>query len=295
MPTIIEMFGMRPVKLVKPDKYFVTQPQVPERVESLRSVGIEVEVENALNVRGVPSGVWQPTNDGSLRNNGMEYITHPIQGRWAPYALRELMTEVFPDDCCFSPRTSVHVHVNCQDLTPVQVTDIVLLYGCLEPLFYQFTGRGRVKNIYCVPIFDTNLIPFFTTKKLENAVNEWKKYTGFNLLPLLDKGTLEFRHMHGTFDHQKLSVWVRLILKMVDYAVAQGTPTIRRMVLALNRQSDLFGMLMAIFGDDGLLFKNVEWELLEKAVGNTKLAFMKQETQAALTVERTTKSAYFIK
>jgi len=295
MTTIAELFGVRPVKGTAVEKYYKTLPKCSEEVSSDRLIGIEVEVENHRLLKEPPSGVWQLTNDGSLRNNGVEWITLPIEARFAPYALRELLGESLNTDCCFSPRTSVHVHVNCQDLHTTAVMDVILLYACLEPLFFQFTGRGRAKNIYCVPIGDTDLLPFMVNRRLEQAITKWSKYSGLNILPLAEKGTVEFRHMHGTFDYDKLSRWVRLITKLFDYCIKQGTPAIRRLVSSFNERMDVFGLVADVFGDDVRLFTDLGWKAILPSVSNVKLAFMKPETLAALSQQRNPKAAYFAK
>ena len=43
-------------------------------------VGIEVEVENVAQVDNLrPAHSWRVENDGSLRNGGVEYISHPTE------------------------------------------------------------------------------------------------------------------------------------------------------------------------------------------------------------------------
>jgi hypothetical protein len=292
MSSILEYYGMSPVKTVDAARYYSKQPVPTELITSDRVVGIEVEVEN-WSLKHDPAKVWQRITDGSLRNNGVEYITYPIAAKWTPYALQDLLGNAFSDECCFSPRTSTHIHVNCQDLKTVQVIDILLLYAALEPFFYQFAGRGRSKNIYCVPLQDAEMVAFAANRDLNVIVQSWSKYTGFNLLPLAEKGTLEFRHMHGTFNHTKLSVWIRLILKLFDYVLVQGTGNIRKLVRGLNGNSDVIGLMIDVFGDDSRQFNNMTYATIKDAVEITRQAFMKPEKNGELLNARTTKSLYF--
>lgn len=202
-------------------------------IESDRAVGIEVEVEN-LQLNRYPNGdVWMQKGDGSLRNNGVEYVTMPIKASDAPLALYDLLEGALNKNCCFSPRTSIHVHVDMRNETSDEVTDVVLMYTLFETLFYKFTGRGRIKNIYCVPIFDTNLLSGRAagTSNIFRIAEVWSKYSGLNLIPIASFGTIEFRHMHGTFDVDKLSRWVRIIVKLVDYVKKQGKDFIRNFLL----------------------------------------------------------------
>src|SRR5215213_1967548 len=156
MTTILEKFGINPVQIVVP-KGLDYVGSVSIRSE--HAIGIEVEVENVVDVARIPKGsVWTSKTDGSLRNAGMEFITMPIPASYAPAVLNQLMTQVLNQHCSFSPRTSVHVHLNVQDLELHQALDYVLLYSIFEKLFYKFAGRGRIRNIFCVPITETDLL-----------------------------------------------------------------------------------------------------------------------------------------
>jgi hypothetical protein len=292
MSNVIDIYGLRGVKVFDPSKYYAKDPQHPVVITSERVVGVEVEVENHGLKKDLRTPVWVQTQDGSLRNNGREWITSPIKGIWAPHALRELLGDSLSDDCCFSPRTSTHVHVNCLDLDARQVVDVLLLYCCLEPFFYQFAGRGRSKNIYCVPLYDAAFVAFTANMKLESIVPNWTKYTGFNLLPLADKGTIEFRHMHGTFDHVKLANWIKLILKLFDYVLAKGTATIRKLVSGFSSKTDVMGLMIDVFGDDVNQFCNISYDTIRDAVLVTKTAFMKTETNLHLLKQRVSGSRY---
>lgn len=183
---------------------------------SSRLVGIEVEVENH-ELQRHPSPIWVVKDDGSLRNNGAEWVTRPISAMLARAALTDLLTNSLDNACCFSPRTSVHVHVNCCDLDVNKVPYLATLYVLFEKLLYRFAGRGRMKNIFCVPVQETEELDSAFSIGVNTLVAEWSKYTGFNLHPLAELGTVEARHMHGTRDVDKLAVWVDLLTRLVDY------------------------------------------------------------------------------
>ncbi len=119
-------------------------------------VGIEIEVENLRDYKG-DFVYWQDKEDGSLRDNGREYVTYTIPASLVPYAITELqefLTEVNPK-YSFSTRTSVHVHLNVRDLTFKQLHALSIVYMLFEKAFYKFAGRDRYKNIFCVPHADS--------------------------------------------------------------------------------------------------------------------------------------------
>ncbi len=256
MTTILEKFGLTPVNVVVP-KGLDYIPQIPVRSEQV--IGIEVEVENTGSIGRVPKGSpWTMITDGSLRNNGHEFITSPIPANYAPAVLNQLMTQILNQDCSFSPRTSVHVHLNMQDVEVGQAMDFVLLYSVFERLFYKFAGRGRIRNIFCVPITETSFLPGMSKNGVATA---WSKYTGLNLSPLSTRGestgygTIEFRHMHGTFDVAKLSIWINFITMLKEYVLKTPTKTIRTMLLGMDDNFPFQQLLVDIFGDMAFHFR----------------------------------------
>jgi hypothetical protein len=219
-------------------------------VPSQELVGIEIEVENMqqANPGHDINRVWNIVQDGSLRNNGLEFTTKPIPASAAPVALEYLLKQYLSQECCFSPRTSVHVHLNVQNLQQAQVLDYLLLYVVFEQLFYKFVGKGRQKNIYCVPLSDSNLLANLVDYG-ETRRSQWSKYTGLNTLPVGEYGTIEWRHMHGTTDVAKLSVWINLITKLKEYVVRVGTKGVRSAIAEMHDGYNFSGLLQEIFGE----------------------------------------------
>lgn len=220
-----------------------------EKIDSDQLIGIEVELEKADVPMRVQSALWVAHGDGSLRNGGLEWITHPFMAKNAPAALQDLFSGG-ADKCCFTPRTSVHVHVNCRNLTKDRVLDTVLLYLFFEKRLYGFVGKNRIKNIYCVPINESGLADGLLTRRFDKVVTGWKKYTGLNLLPLRSKGTIEFRQMHGTSDVRKLSIWIRMITSMFKWSAAKGTNEVRKTLGGLWTEADLEKLGEDVFGED---------------------------------------------
>lgn len=173
------------------------------------TAGLECEIEH-ISDYALPNG-WQASDDGSLRNNGVEFISSPsnreklIEEFSALHKNIEYKKSRFFDP--FSERTSVHVHVNCLDLTKSQVKNIVLLYCLFEPFFFELADKKRANNIHCVPLSETYL-PTYLRFSLEKLMGTWSKYTALNLCRLGDLGTLEFRHMPGTSDVSLIEQWI---------------------------------------------------------------------------------------
>jgi hypothetical protein len=223
----------------------------------------------------------------------VEWITHPIAARWAPHALNDLLGNCLSKDCCFSPRTSIHVHLNVQEFDSAQVIDATLLYAAFEPLFYKYTGRGRIKNIYCVPLVDTSLLTGMNAGNLGNILETWSKYTGLNLLPIRDLGTIETRHMHGTFDHRKVVIWIRMWIKLLEYVKRVGTAVVRKTLLDMHQYTDYQQLLTDIFGDDAINLKYESYRDISRSVNVVKRAFLSTNTVVGLLKTVSKNSPYF--
>lgn len=256
-------------------------------------LGIEVEVEQLVN----PSRVtyWNLKEDGSLRNNGKEFVSLPIRGASVEYALTLLDEALHKVPGMqgheFTERTSVHVHMNVRDMTPSQIASFVLLYLACEPLLYEFAGGKRHKNIFCIPVNQTTLhlelFSFFTgvekskSRSVFELASSWSKYTGFNLLPIIEDtlGTIEFRHLEGTSDVKRILTWINLILCMKNYAIASSYEFIKGQVLELNSNSQYQGFLLNVFGEFSkyLTIQKKLWGRMESAVIFIKDCFISNE------------------
>lgn len=226
-------------------------------IQSKELIGVEVEVENVRRV-DILRDAWQSKADNSLRNNGIEFVTRPIAACDFPAAINSLVTESLGADACFSPRTSVHVHLNYSDNELEDVYNTVLLYSVFERLWFRFVGRQRIKNIFCVPLTETDHLREAARRGIRT--DSWQKYTGLNLKPLAELGTIEFRHMHGTADVHKLCVWVDLITRLKEFCVNQGSGKIRPIIASMDDDFQFERLLSDIFGDAAhhLKYKSVD-------------------------------------
>lgn len=259
------------------------------KIESQELVGIEVEVENQAH-RRVTNPVWTRTEDGSLRNSGIEFISRPIRACHAPAALKHLFVGDFDEEYCFSPRTSVHVHLNMQDVDSAKVIDFIMVYSLFERCIYRFVGRGRWRNIYCTPITETSLLQNLATHGISSP---WEKYTGLNILPLREHGTIEFRHMHGTFDTKKLCVWIDLITRLKAYVLKHKTDEIRQTIINFNG-GQINDLALAVFGELAEFLQISDPNEVISRVAIIKMGMAKPESlNITLLKQRDLKSKFF--
>ena len=198
MATITQLYGLNNDTLAKSPVFIA---------------GLECEIESVRSQKNLAG--FQATADGSLRNNGIEFISPPVDRVALGAMFRNLHAsiEFYDREEAFSPRTSTHVHVNCKPLQEEQVKNIVLLYALLEEFFFAMVDNTRRGNIHCVPLSETFLCNYYNTG-LNNMIQRWHKYTALNLLPLSKLGTIEFRHLQGTDDSNLLEEWLLAIDKL---------------------------------------------------------------------------------
>lgn len=243
-----------------------------------RLFGVELEIENVnWPVEGICSKQMTVTTDGSLRNNGYEYITKPMNIPSLSDCLQLFFKRTGASEKNYSERCSVHVHVNCQDLTISQLYSILLLYQVVERLFYRWVGDNRDENIFCVPWHQTNLPNRILNNKALTNIKKWQKYSGLNLLPINTYGTIEFRHMAGTHDWTKIIKWCEFINSLFTYGAANSMEDIKAKVLSLNSNSMYDRFLYDVFGDDSRYFMHPAMrQELEQGVLDTKFIVIKE-------------------
>tara|TARA_R110000868_G_scaffold37403_3_gene132370 strand:- start:1096 stop:1827 length:732 start_codon:yes stop_codon:yes gene_type:complete len=207
--------------------------------------GCEYEIEDVIGLTDAALPHITITNDGSLRNNGKEFITSPLDLEASLYVFDSLHSKLECGANPFTDRTSIHVHVNCCNLELDEVRNIVLLYALFEESFFRLVSNTRRNNIHCVALTET-FLPAIYRVPLATMVSKWHKYTALNLKPLATQGTIEFRHMHGHADTALLRTWLTVIANL--FAVGKTfTPSIETL-----SEDSLGKLFTAIFGDTPL-------------------------------------------
>ncbi len=203
------------------------------------AVGIEIEVENLDMSDKYKLKLWNQVGDGSIVR-GVEFVSKPIWGTAIKDALDEIRVVFKKHDPYLSFRTSVHVHLNVLDMSPEQLEHFVFLYVMYEvPLFRLHEDWGRYDNIFCVPVRKSMKVQdgyaLLLADLRRNTVRPeyvGYKYSAFNPNSLALFGTMEFRHMGGTADMDRVDEWINILLQL-KLAADEG--------LTLDQPSDVFG------------------------------------------------------
>jgi len=109
--------------------------------------GTEYEIEDVYKVTIPEYNIGSDTpwwfgdlgaiKDGSLRNNGVEFITRPVTFPRALELFDYLHNNLKLGDEPYTHRTSTHVHVNVASMSMQQLKNFVLLYALFEPVFFK--------------------------------------------------------------------------------------------------------------------------------------------------------------
>lgn len=198
-------------------------------------LGIEVECEGDR----LPVEVedWNVHEDHSLRQhpgNPREYVfSRPMPIDAAEAAVTRLIKAFGDNDTILylaSPRTSIHVHVNMQDTSVIELYNMVLLYSIFETPLVHWCGEQRESNLFCLRYKDTsqaveNLCQYIGGgRPLWSCFSDDQRYLACNLASLAKFGTIEFRSLGGVYDKDKIMMWCRTLLYLRELALTFDNP-----------------------------------------------------------------------
>ena len=187
-------------------------------------IGVEFEYEDAITYGVSPevAEYYRTVADGSLRDGGVEFVfREPLFGEDIKKALTVMCTEAKKNGYTTGPRTSTHVHMDCRDLSGAELHKLAVLYSATERALFYFAGKGREPSNFCIPWFRSNTYFRYIAllkkdpldpEKIRDAYTNIQRYSALNWAALAEHGSLEFRHMGGTKDSQKVEDWINIIM-----------------------------------------------------------------------------------
>lgn len=248
---IREILGLKPPVEYRPKDQESAVCSNPNQL-----VGVEIETENIPTAHGAVwfeknlRPIWMVKEDGSLRGHAYEFISKPAGiGILIPELAQFFKTTKYTDERNYTDRCSVHVHTNVQDFTPHQLATLCLVYSVVEEVLFEFVnhfkvddpkGKWRDTNLYCVPWNQCRMNHNIVTNMFSDinyTFRNWQKYTALNLIPVRGLGTVEWRHMHGTADMDKLTLWLNLIGCVMKYAKERPFEDVVKTIKTLNDTS----------------------------------------------------------
>lgn len=198
--------------------------------------GIELEYENNVTKRDNLKW-WTATHDGSLRDNGVEFVSKPLSRAQVKTALDEARAMVKKSNLIATERCGLHVHVNMHPYTFGQFFSLVTLYALVETSVFATYAEGRDDSSFAVPLYDNNTL----VRHLANDCNyirqqtksgklrrmyaqQASKYSAINTCSLGTFGTLEFRQPYCTRQFKAIKGWIEFIQRLEDTAIEYSDP-----------------------------------------------------------------------
>lgn len=201
--------------------------------DGLYGVEIEVEGERLPPPNNVDSSIWRMEHDGSLKTEeAWEYVMPKpkcLEGvRESLDYLEEKYIE-YDSNVYDSVRAGVHVHMNVQNYTIVELVTFATCYYLAEDLLMEYCGPYRSGNLFTLRSRDAeyNLICLYKAlqeKNLRHINTENIRYASLNYLSLFRYGSLEFRGMRGTRNLDDIYQWVEIIDDLRQGAQAYRNP-----------------------------------------------------------------------
>lgn len=214
-------------------KYSYPNEQSDRLVDNSIPIGVEIELEN-IDHNDILIKGWVNHSDGSLRNNGCEFVTGvqiynnvlPLKGKDLVDALDVIYDHLtrFEPDAEVSERTSVHIHIDFSEFTVDELSTFIILYTIFEKVLFEYAGMNRYNNLYCSPITaDAKLFQKISKSLYSHSLalviqQACAKYSAMNLHSLTKLGTIEFRMHRGSTDTSKILEWINILLSLRQYS-----------------------------------------------------------------------------
>lgn len=229
MTTVAQVFGKSAPRLTAEHPSIVMQC----------GVGIELELEGVSNI---DVGLWNCTEDGSLRNGCELVCSQPYNGQQLFRAIHNVCEAVNSSEAEGTWRCSTHVHVDMRDADSNIVKKAILGWAFYEKLMFKCSGFHRYRSNFC-PAFAVVQAQVMNASEAFNyegstffseIVGHWDKYTSLNLLPLSQYGSMEFRISEPKWKRSQLLNLVNRFLMLKKLAVENASMTNDEYVEHLN-------------------------------------------------------------
>tara|TARA_B100000929_G_C15511743_1_gene421156 strand:- start:34693 stop:35592 length:900 start_codon:yes stop_codon:yes gene_type:complete len=235
-------------------------------------VGIEIEVEGKrLPYDRVSSTYWHVEGDGSLRGDGLENACEFVLAE--PMSLGKAKDALVHLDDCYeknksvvndSPRAGVHIHVNCQNLSLLELYNFITAYLIFENCLVSFCGPDREGNLFCLRAKDAEYLIYSLCRALETGsyrrtlCTDELRYASMNVRALGSYGSLEFRAMRGTRDMGRIALWAEILVNLRDRSVSFQNPV--EMIME-SSEGGFEALAEKLFGEHAsVIYAQPDWQ-----------------------------------
>lgn len=240
--------------------------------------GVEIEVEGRLlpNVYEDPifDTLWKVEHDGSLKSQfeNNEYVMRAplsLEGVKDSINILERRYQAKNSIVDETIRAGVHVHLNIQSWTPLELMTFATTYYLLEDYFVHWSGEGRVGNHFCLRATDAEGVIYKIIDACEKR--DWRhlntddiRYASLNWNSMHKYGSVEFRSMRSTRKLEDVLRWVELIDQLTKGAKKFADPQdVLKSMSEFEGPERFIKHVMEDYADDFLKFDKIDiWESL---------------------------------
>lgn len=175
---------------------------------------------------------WKVVTDGSLGDTrGVEFVSPVLRGEAGLAQAAQVCRALTDFGCTVSKKCGLHVHVGVGTPDVGFFKRLVRLYAMFEPVIDRLMppSRRASANAYCKAMTSTNLTTLASATSLAQVlqavtgassaqIHHANRFYKLNLVAYSRHQTVEFRQHSGTLDGDKIAMWTRLCLRMVNAA-----------------------------------------------------------------------------
>lgn len=157
--------------------------------------GIEIEVENLPEPFNIENGECK--EDGSLRNNGREYVSTILPDVDSAKAWHnEVVRKCVISGADFNKRCGTHIHMDFQNTTKQTRRNFLEKYLLIERKLMALMPDRKHSN-FCLPLLDYDgdivILRDYLAGRTQFLRDRGSKYAALNFRPMLTQGSIEFR------------------------------------------------------------------------------------------------------
>ena len=211
-----------------------------EKCLSRRKYGVEIEVvteEDSSHLPYEQLGCWKQVHDGSLGNEGREYVSPILHGDDGFEEIEKFTARLKEWGYVLRRNCGLHVHIDGRDLGCEEIKLLLKIVRYFEPVIYAMLPNSRRDGTYSVPLEKFPKSRFRISAKDEDALKRlWygnkernvnlkskyhhSRYYGLNIHSWFFRRSLEFRYHSGTLNPLKITNFITICQSLVDQAKA---------------------------------------------------------------------------
>ena len=191
-------------------------------------IGLELELENSKSSKlfDFIGEYFEAVQDGSLKYDGIELrFKSALNGSNIINSLNVLDAGIAKFKLApytEGNRGSTHIHLNVSNLSVQQLFNIVLMSYFVEPILMDMCHVDRLFSPFSVTSNRTKDQKYILSTIAEGHMNfesSGYKYRSIGLSSVFNKGSLEYRMFHASYDTKEILQWINFVQEIKHIAI----------------------------------------------------------------------------